>query len=322
MTKYVISGYIGFDNFGDEAIAKVLTSYLKNNGAEKITVLSSNPHKTAALYDVQAHHFLKFLPPIFQTDVLISGGGSLLQDITSLKSLIYYLIIIATALIFKKRVVIFAQGFTPFRTKLGKFLTSIILKHCHSIYVRDEKSKEILEEIGINSILVADPVFGIEAKPQNHNGIGVQLRDFPSLNENFLNKLAHSINKNFPNKTIKLISLQDSIDLPVLEKFAKKLENFGNKTEIYKNLSIDNALTSITELEYLIAMRFHASLVAVKAGVKVLGINYDIKVSSLSNSVGFPSIELNQESIEKEFNEFINIDTSKYTIPTFNFPEI
>ena len=24
MTKYVVSGYIGFDNFGDEAIAKVL----------------------------------------------------------------------------------------------------------------------------------------------------------------------------------------------------------------------------------------------------------------------------------------------------------
>ena len=47
MTKYVISGYIGFDNFGDEAIAQVLTSYLKASGAEKITVLSSNPEKTA-----------------------------------------------------------------------------------------------------------------------------------------------------------------------------------------------------------------------------------------------------------------------------------
>ena len=29
MTKYVISGYIGADNFGDEAIAKVLVSNLK-----------------------------------------------------------------------------------------------------------------------------------------------------------------------------------------------------------------------------------------------------------------------------------------------------
>ena len=35
MTKYVVSGYIGFDNFGDEAIANVLISHLKNNSAEK-----------------------------------------------------------------------------------------------------------------------------------------------------------------------------------------------------------------------------------------------------------------------------------------------
>ena len=88
MTKYVISGYIGFDNFGDEAIAKVLTSHLKSKGAEKITVLSSSPNKTAKLYGVDSVNFLKFYQPIIESDVLISGGGSLLQDITSLKSLI------------------------------------------------------------------------------------------------------------------------------------------------------------------------------------------------------------------------------------------
>ena len=65
MTKYVVSGYIGFDNFGDEAIAKVLTTHLKSIGAEKITVLSSNPVKTASLYDVYSENFLKFIKPIF-----------------------------------------------------------------------------------------------------------------------------------------------------------------------------------------------------------------------------------------------------------------
>ena len=104
MTKYVISGYIGFDNFGDEAIAQVLTSYLKASGAEKITVLSSNPEKTANFYGVDSINFLKFLRPIIESDVLISGGGSLLQDITSLKSLIYYLAVITTALVLNKKV--------------------------------------------------------------------------------------------------------------------------------------------------------------------------------------------------------------------------
>ena len=36
MTKYVISGYIGADNFGDEAIAKVLTTHLKSLVRKKL----------------------------------------------------------------------------------------------------------------------------------------------------------------------------------------------------------------------------------------------------------------------------------------------
>ena len=94
MTKYVVSGYIGFDNFGDEAIANVLISHLKKNDAEKITVISSNPEKTSANYGVESVGMLKFLSAVKDSDVLISGGGSLLQDVTSLKSLIYYLGII------------------------------------------------------------------------------------------------------------------------------------------------------------------------------------------------------------------------------------
>ena len=129
MTKYVISGYIGFDNFGDEAIANVLTSYLKNINAEKITVLSSNPTKTASLYGVDSAYYLKFIQPILESDVLISGGGGLLQDITSLKSLIYYLTVIITAFVAGKKVIIFAQGFTPFRTKIGK---GACAKHCRN----------------------------------------------------------------------------------------------------------------------------------------------------------------------------------------------
>jgi len=323
MTKYLISGYIGFDNFGDEAIARVLTSHLKKINAEKITVLSSNPTKTSEIHDVNSEHYMKFFKPILESDVLISGGGSLLQDVTSLKSLIYYLAIITTALVFNKKVIIFAQGFTPFKTKIGKFFTGYILKFCHNISVRDVKSQQILDSLNIKSKLVSDPVFGIETpKIDKKEGIGVQLRSFHTLDDYFLNCLADKISVKFQNEKIKLFSLQDNLDLPVIKKFAQMLESRNLKVEIYDKLSINNAIYELSKLEYLIGMRFHSSLVAAKAGVKVLGINYDIKVMNLANSIGFPIIGLNQDNFENEFNEFMKLDVSKYQIPNFEFPEI
>lgn len=323
MTKYLVSGYIGFDNFGDEAIAKVVTSKLKDLQAEKITLLSSNPEKTAKLYEVNSEHYLRFFKPILETDVLISGGGSLLQDITSLKSLIYYLAVIVTALVFNKKVIIFAQGFTPFRTKIGEIFTKFVLNYCHKIYVRDLKSQELLKKMDIESILVADPVYDLKSSGEvNHSGVGVQLRSFPTITDGFLEKLANKIAEKFPNEEIKIYSLQDSLDYEISQKFQNLLESKNVKSKFYNKMSVETAINELSNLEYLIGMRFHADLVAAKAGVKVLGINYDVKVLNLSKHIGFPILGLEQEEFNKEFEELISLDTSKYNIPTFEFPEI
>ena len=323
MTKYLVSGYIGFDNFGDEAIAKVLVSNLKSLNAEKITLLSSNPDKTSKLYNVDSKYYMRFFKPILETDVLISGGGSLLQDITSLKSLIYYLTVIVTALVFNKKVIIFAQGFTPFRTKLGKFFTKFVLNYCHKIYVRDYKSQELLKKMDIESSLVADPVYDLKHNGEiNHSGVGVQLRSFPTITDGFLEKLANKIAEKFPDEEIKIYSLQDSLDYEISQKFQKLLETKNIKSNIYNEMTVETAIKELSNLEYLIGMRFHADLVAAKAGVKVLGINYDIKVLNLSKHIGFPIIGLEEDNFDTEFEELLNLDTSKYNIPTFEFPEI
>lgn len=320
MTKYVISGYIGFDNFGDEAIAKVLTSHLKKIGAEKITVLSSNPEKTAELYNVFSCNFLKFIKPIFESDVLISGGGSLLQDITSLKSLIYYLAVIVTALVFNKKVIIFAQGFTPFKTKIGKFLTKFVLKNCNKIYVRDQESQKLLQDLNIKSELITDPVFSIEIQNiENKKGIGIQLRSFATLTDAFLENLAEEVAKNFPSEEIKLFSLQDSLDIPVLEVFLQKLQTRNISAKIYKSISVENTIEEISKLEYLISMRFHSLLIGAKSGVKILGINYDVKVSNLAKNIKFPTINIDNDST---INELLNLDTKDYSIPDFIYPEL
>lgn len=323
MTKYVVSGYIGFDNFGDEAIAGILSSYLKKNGAEKVTLISSNPTRTSKLYDVDSVPMLDFVKPIMESDVLISGGGSLLQDITSLKSLLYYLAIIIFAQVLNKKVIIFAQGFTPFRTKVGKFLTKFVLKRCNKITVRDLKSQELLNQMGIDSELVSDPVFAMDIPEiKIRSGIGIQLRTFDKLDDSFLDILTQKIEKNFKDKEIELFSLQDKLDLPVLESFAKLLKNRGINYKIYNNLSVAEIIEKISKLEYLVGMRFHANLVAAKAGAKILGLNYDVKVKTLSENIGFSSVEINSKDLSQNFEKLFEQKPGEYRVPKFDFPEI
>ena len=143
----------------------------------------------------------------------------------------------------------------------------------------------------IDSKLVQDPVFSLNLPQKNLKGtVGIQLRNFPTLTDKFLEKLAQNVREKFSDKKIQIISLQDSIDLEVCEKFKQmlKLEN----SEVLSGLSINDVFEVISNLEYLIGMRFHANVVAIKCGVKTTAINYDIKVKKLAEEYNLPLIEL------------------------------
>ena len=154
---------------------------------------------------------------------------------------------------------------------------------------------------------------------ENKKGIGIQLRSFATLTDAFLENLAEEVAKNFPSEEIKLFSLQDSLDIPVLEVFLQKLQTRNISAKIYKNISVENTIEEISKLEYLISMRFHSLLIGAKAGVKTLGINYDVKVSNLAKNIKFPTINIDNDST---INELLNLDTTDYSIPDFIYPEL
>ena len=101
MSKIIISGYYGFNNAGDEAVLySIINSLRKSNPEVGITVLSNKPELTAKAYNVEAVNRWKYLEiarAIRKSDLLISGGGSLLQDVTSKNGILYYLGIILMA---------------------------------------------------------------------------------------------------------------------------------------------------------------------------------------------------------------------------------
>lgn len=312
MVKAVISGYYGYKNFGDETILKVLTEHLKTLNCN-ITVISSDTEYTKTEYNVNSiktFDIKSIINTINEADILISGGGSLLQDVTSFKSLAYYSLIIAIAVLFNKKIIIFAQGIGPLNKKISQILVKHLLKHGSYISVRDENSLKLLNSWNIDAELVSDPVFSLNIKnAEKSDTVGIQLREFKSLNYTLLNKLAQLINNKFSHLKVEIYSLQKSMDFEVAENFRKLLNQINPdiKTEIVS----ENIIERISKLKFFFAMRYHAIVTALKAGVKTCAINYDIKVEKLAKDAQIPMISMNaEENFEKIYRQLENTDAN------------
>lgn len=330
-----ISGYYGFDNFGDETILKILIENLKNfKNCPNITVFSANPSKTSALYDnvksIKTFDIPSVINELKNCDCLISGGGSLLQDKTSAKSLLYYLFVLSCAKFFRKKIIIFAQGIGPIKNSLLRFLTIFILKHADFISVRDVNSFDFLKKYNINSVLCDDPVWNINITDiQKTDKLGIQLRKFDEINSAFLLNLAKGINKYYPHKNICILSLQNSLDLEISNEFKNILNKLNPdiKVEVIENTSNDEVIKNIAQMKELIAMRYHACLIAIKSGVKLLPISYDIKVKTLADSFKLDYIDvINQKDIENKLKDFsqksMEYDVDKISKLKFDFEKL
>lgn len=311
MAKIAISGYYGFKNFGDEAILSVLVNHLKSLQNTDITVFSSDVEYTEKTYGLKAvkRFCLKdVLKTIKDCDVLVSGGGSLLQDVTSLKSLIYYAFIIAMGLFFNKKVVIFAQGIGPLNSNVAQNIVKNLLKYCSYVTVRDENSLKLLEKLGIKSELVCDPIYSLDIKSEPQNGVvGVQLRDFKTMNQELLQKLALLIVTKFADKKIEIFSLQKTQDLDLCKRFEAIVKSFN--PDICTEIVEDDIVNRLSRLEYLIGMRFHAVLVALKCGVRTCAINYDVKVEKIATDAKIPLISMDaHENLEEIYQKMQNLN--------------
>lgn len=327
--KVIISGYYGFNNFGDDAVLGVLVESLKNEEIEDITVISKDPKNTRKNYKTKSVYYFNLFAVFFsmlRADVLFSGGGSLLQDVTSSKSLFYYLFIICLALISGKKVIIFAQGIGPIKNKYSRLITKFILKKCTYVTVRDEKSLNLLKNWGISAELVSDPVWNMHvSKRYSHNGIGIQLRKWDTLTDEIIDTLAKTIAEMFPKKKIFIYALQNSQDKEKCLFLHAKLKEYT--PESYIRVVINNSPSLISDsfshLDEIIAMRYHACLLGLKYGLKVLPVIYDPKVENLADEFGLKNrIYLRDEKETETAVRLLcsdNYEINDKPIPQFDF---
>lgn len=237
--KVLVAGWIGSENLGDEAIFSSLVSTLKEFNLE-ITAFSINEKRTQKIHGVSTAPFdifphpLRFLKAISETDIIVIGGGGILQDQTSLFNPMRYLYKAALGLMLGKKVMFYAVGAGPINFSITKSFLKFILNKVHKITVRDTKSKKILEEFGVKPNLISvsfDPAISLkrldedetrsllqnELKINNHKPIiGISVRHWfdthPLIPVSIAQKLGLR-QKNGQEKYLKYISnLAASID--------------------------------------------------------------------------------------------------------------
>jgi len=308
----IISGYYGFGNAGDEAILSAMISSLKHFIPDAdITVISANPRKTLREHGVKSIHrkdIWKIFSCMESASLFISGGGGLIQDVTSFQSLAYYLGMIFIAKLMGKKAMIFAQGIGPVNTRAGKLLTRLVANSLNLITVRDQNSRRILRQLGVNKppiIITADPVLALEPAPTDRileimskegipsNGLKIAISarpwptavDFPMT----LAKVADIFverEKAFP----VLFPFQRAQDTQVCREIAHLMKHPAKIIENEYNAS--EMLGLIGKMDMLIGMRLHSVIFSALMNVSMIGVAYDPKVKSFLERISAPYISL------------------------------
>ncbi|MBR5535016.1 MAG: polysaccharide pyruvyl transferase CsaB [Clostridia bacterium] len=306
----VISGYYGFHNNGDDALLlSIIENIKKLKSDARIAVLSNRPDETKKLYRTDAVlrvNPFKLMSVMKRTKILISGGGSLLQDETSSKSLWYYLFIISLAKKCGARVCQFANGFGPVKREFNRKLTAkIINKNVDVITLRDKASENLMKEIGVTLpvLVTADPALllqgadekAIEKLFERENipkgdFISVSVREWkrnaPDFEKNVASALAEFSRKN--NLNVIFVPMQYPHDVEISKRIALMVGDGAYVIE--KSASIREIIGVVTKSSMNVAMRLHSMIYSVGEGVKTVALRYDPKIDGFMEYVGLDGV--------------------------------
>lgn len=322
MCRVLISGYYGYNNAGDEAILQSMVSEFRKVYSDiDIVVLSANPSKTAQLYNIKAisrNNLLHIFSEIKKCDLLISGGGSLFQDATSLFSPWYYSSIIMMAHFLKKPVFAYAQGIGPINNHFNKKLLKCIMNWTYGISVRDKRSLNELKSFGIKREIscTIDPAFLIESASKDESRkilqkenqgkdlarpkIGFSVRTWKGSVDvaSIFADVADKVSREF-GADIVLFPLYYETDLKLAEDIAEKMQS--SVVIIREECSPAQLIGLYGLMDINVCIRFHGLVFSAMNGIPMVAISYDPKIDSFMDYLGVNNVlkykELDSQSV-------------------------
>ncbi len=279
--RVAITGYYGCGNIGDEALREAIVAALVDVGITPLVIAGHDRFRPG-----------KIVSAVRGTVGVVLGGGGLLQNATSSRSLYYYLGLIKLARTLRRPVFLVGQGLGPITGTFARAVTRRVLSRVDYLGVRDQASRDLAVQLGIAAALDGDLFFlnppgsEPESRPDPPR-IGVALSG-----RSIAGRLA-----DWRRFTAVLAARYEIVFIPFFsredrataEKIAADLP--AARVEIPGSVAAAQAL--IGGLSLLISSRLHPLEFALRAGVPMIAVPADPKIAAFGaeiKALGGPDI--------------------------------
>ena len=305
----ILCGAYGQDNAGDEAVLKAMLAELRAIDPDMpLWVMTRKTRQTRQSCRVGA--IFTFNVPAFclrmrKCRLYANGGGSLMQDVTSNRSLWFYLFTLFAAKHLGCRVMMYGCGIGPIQSPRNrKRAGKIIDKNADVITLRDRLSLQELESLGVKRPrieLSADPAVSLlPASPgeaeaileqadlcprEGQRYLGVTVRPWPGLKDK-LSAFAQAIDYAYETHGLLpvFIPIESQSDVAAAKQVAALLQK-APAAILSSCASPELAIALSARMDVALSMRLHALVFAAARGVPLVGVVYDPKVSAFLDSV-------------------------------------
>ena len=303
----LICGAYGKGNAGDDAILKSIVRQMKNIDEDMpVYVLSHDPIETRKRYYVGAVHAFNpfaFWRVMRRTSLYISGGGSLIQDKTSSRSLYYYLWSIRLAKLAGNRVLMYGCGIGPVDGARNRRMAAKIIDRCvDAITLREDLSLEELRSMGVTHPKVrvtADPALLLE--PGEPGAVDSYLQSqgldpdgayalyvlrpwqgFEEKKESIRDAIEQVRAQN--GLTPVFFALEPERDTAPCKQVAAMLDGESHFISAPKDERLIIGL--MRKMRVIVSMRLHTLIFASSVGAKLAAVSYDPKVTGFMRYIG------------------------------------
>jgi len=316
--NFFINGYFGFGNAGDEAVLAAMLAHLRVlDSHATFTATSGNPKQTEELHNCSAtsrQNPRELLSAISKCDVFLSGGGSLVQDVTSVRNALYYTTMLRTARMLGKPTMVYAQGVGPLRSQTARVAARAAFQGARIVTVRDGDSAGLLRVIGVTRAveITADPVWDLSnaesgSRKSEKGNAGqewvVALRSWPGEEGGAAGRIIRAVRElaREAGATVRFLAMQPGVDDVLLGSLVAPEEWMETKGKHPREI-----IDAVSGASLVLAMRLHALIFAASLGVPVVAFDYDPKVRALANIIGAPLVASPSEADLKELPAKIN----------------